>query len=335
MTVTMPSVAVVEITRRCQNNCYHCYVYRYDGDVLKIYDKKSEMNRKKAFRLIEALAEAGIKEFQPLGGEPTLHKDLFTIAGYAEDQGLSVTTTTNAIRLAEKGYARSFTDVFSGFTATLHSHIPEVHNRIVQNNAFDKTLTGIKNALREGATITINSALCRHNNKSYAETIEFLAGLDIEKINLNLSTPPSKKVERLNWHLSMKEYAECFLDLMSLAREHGIRLTSTCSWKLCIFNPIPFGIGHYPCSIGSCLVQIDTWGNVLPCYYFRERIGNLFRQELEKIWQCSTMEYYRNRQYLPDLFPDCMQCNLLSLCGAPCLVGRTQVERDIMPVKSR
>lgn len=325
-------MAVVEITRRCQNNCYHCYVYRYDEDVLGIHDRSSEMSRSRAVRLVDILSEIGVREFQPLGGEPTLHKSLFEIAKYAEKQGLSTTTTTNAIKLADKKFAGEFVNNFSHFTVTLHSHIPGVHNTIVRNSAFSSTLSGMKNALKEGAHISVNSAICKINMKTYAKTIEFLAGFNIEKINLNLSMPPSKKVERLGWHITMKEYAESFLELMDTAREHGIRLTSTISWKLCIFNPIPFGIGHYPCSIGSCILQIDTWGNVLPCYYLRERIGNIFRQEFREIWESPAMNFYRRKEYLKAAFPSCMECSLLSQCGAPCFIGRCQVEKDIQPI---
>lgn len=329
----MPSVAVIEITRRCQNNCYHCYVYRYDEDVLGINDRESEMRKEHCFKLLDLLAQSDVKEVQPLGGEPTLHPELFEIAEYARHLGFAVTTTTNAIKLKERSYARKFTDHFQSFIVTLHSHERKVHNLIVQNNAFDATVAGLKNALREGASVAVNSALCRHNAESYHETVEFLASLGIGKINLNLSTPPSGEVEKRNWHISMKRYAEKFLECMSVAREHGIALTATGSWKLCIFNPIPFGVGHYPCSIGSCLLQVDTWGNVVACYAFRERVGNIFQHGLLKVWLSEKLDYYRKKLYLKEMFPACASCAMLSSCGGPCLVGKCQVERDIAPVK--
>ena len=51
---------------------------------------------------------------------------------------------------------------------TLYSHDPEVHNKLVGANNFDKTVEGIKNAVKAGLNVSINTPLCTAN-KDYIE----------------------------------------------------------------------------------------------------------------------------------------------------------------------
>ena len=150
-----------------------------------------------------------------------------------------------------------------------------------------------------------------------------------------MSIPVTKKVEEYGWYLKLREYADYIIKILKKAEEVGININTTHSWKLCIFNPIPFGIGHYPCSIGSCIMEIDTWGNIVACYVHRERIGNVLKDGVEKVWHSEKMNYYRKREYLKEYSPKCLSCGSLESCGGPCLSGFCQVKDDIKPLSKR
>ena len=86
----------VSLTDRCNFRCGYCSVSEYEapGNVL---------TRRELARLVGIFAHLGVKRVRLTGGEPTLRRDLVSIAGDARaTTGIEeVALTTNGHRLAE------------------------------------------------------------------------------------------------------------------------------------------------------------------------------------------------------------------------------------------
>jgi len=61
---------------------------------------------------------------------------------------------------------------------TFYSADAEIHNRLVGAHHYEETLAGIKNALAQGLSVSINTPLCTLN-RDYEKTLEFLHGLGV------------------------------------------------------------------------------------------------------------------------------------------------------------
>ena len=66
--VIIPNSVVWLITARCNLSCIHCYTSRFKG--------LGELSTNDALRLIQEIAEIGIRHVSISGGEPLIRKDL-------------------------------------------------------------------------------------------------------------------------------------------------------------------------------------------------------------------------------------------------------------------
>jgi radical SAM protein with 4Fe4S-binding SPASM domain len=94
-----PLMAWLEITRRCNLRCPHCFV---EGGVRR----NQELSTTRIFRLLEEWAEMGVFTVVITGGEPTIHPDFIEIVNRAHELGFAVSIATNGMALTEKLLAR-------------------------------------------------------------------------------------------------------------------------------------------------------------------------------------------------------------------------------------
>jgi radical SAM protein with 4Fe4S-binding SPASM domain len=322
-----PGVCELEITRRCQNSCFYCFVFgRRDG-----YGKTAEMTLENFKRIVDDLA-ANVPEtdFGLMGGEPTLHRDLVEMLSYVrENTGYVIHFPTNGRRFSDRDFTSRFLDraEVDGIQVSILSHLPRVHDRMAgSRGAWDETVRGIKNLLGEGQRISTNTTLTRLNAPHFLETMEFLAGLGVGFISFNLGTPMNREVIETGLILGEREFAGIVLKAQEKAEELGVTINTLHSYNYCVLNPEPYGLRHYPCSMGSCMLYIDVGYNLLACYYYGKVIGNVLEEGIERLWHSRGLDYYRERRHLPE---KCRGCAALNACGGPCLL-RYPLDRDIL-----
>jgi len=320
-----PGVCELEITRRCQNDCFYCFVFgRKDR-----YGRRAEMSLENFRRIVDDLA-AGVPEteFGVMGGEPTLHPDLVPMLRYVrENTDYTIHFPTNGRRFSDRGFTGRFLDraEVDGIQVSVLSHLPRVHDGMVRSGgAWEETVAGIRNLMAEGMRVSTNTTLTRANAPHFPETMEFLAGLGVGFISLNMGTPMCREVRDTGLILGEREFAETVLRAQEKAEELGVTINTLHSYNYCVLNPEPYGLRHYPCSMGSCMLYIDVGYNLLACYYYDRVIGNVLEEGIEALWHSEKYDYYRRREYLPD---GCRNCAALSACGGPCLL-RYPMDRD-------
>jgi radical SAM protein with 4Fe4S-binding SPASM domain len=326
-----PGVCELEITRRCQNDCFYCFVFgRRDR-----YGRYAEMSLANFRRIVDELAACVPEtEFGLMGGEPTLHPQLIPMLRYVRDNtSYVIHFPTNGRRFSSRSYTRSFLDKaeVDGIQVSILSHRREVHDRMVgAGGAWKETVAGIKNLLREGMRISTNTTLTRLNAPDFLDTMEFLSSLGVEFISFNLGTPICGEVRDSGLILGEREFASIVLQAQEKAEELGVTINTLHSYNYCILNPEPYGLRHYPCSLGSCMLYIDVGYNLLACYYYNRIIGNVLEEGIERLWHSERFNYYRRREHLPK---ECKGCAALSACGGPCIL-RYPLEKDsIAPLK--
>lgn len=132
------------ITHRCQSHCATCDGWRTPASAR--YDELSTNDWK---YILSSLKEwVGDFKFIFSGGEPFLREDLFEIADYARDLGLTPTVITNGLALKNK-CERLIDSGFKDITFSLNSiENPEVHNLSRgRQDAFSITKSVIENTV--------------------------------------------------------------------------------------------------------------------------------------------------------------------------------------------
>lgn len=94
-----PCMAWLEITRRCNLRCPHCFV---EGGAAR----NSELSTERIYSLLDEWAEMGVFSVVVTGGEPSVHPDFLDIVNYAWDLGFVVGIASNAVPLTDKVLAQ-------------------------------------------------------------------------------------------------------------------------------------------------------------------------------------------------------------------------------------
>lgn len=155
-----PFTIAWELTRACAYACMHC---RADAQPKR---DPRELDTAESMRLIDALAEFGTRPILVLtGGDPLMRRDLFDLARHADERGLRVSLTPTATALpTRKRMHEARAAGVRRVAFSVDAAEPAVHDRFRGfSGSFDRTISGMRNALAEGLPIQINTTVCASN----------------------------------------------------------------------------------------------------------------------------------------------------------------------------
>lgn len=160
-------VVVFNCTRTCNLKCVHCY----SGSENKKYSGELSTAQAKAF--IDDLAEYGVPVLLFSGGEPLMRHDIFELIEYTTKKGLRAVLSTNGT-LISKDVAQKLKRFNLSYVGISLDGLEEVNNKFRGNkNAFEMTLTGLRNCREAGIKVGLRFTI----NKRNASEIPGIFGL--------------------------------------------------------------------------------------------------------------------------------------------------------------
>jgi AdoMet-dependent heme synthase len=192
-----PYTIAWEVTRACAYACAHCR-----ADAQHKRDPR-ELNTEEGMRLIDGLAGFGTGPILVLtGGDPLMRRDLFEFARYADEKGLRVSLTPTATALPTRARMREAREVGIRRVAfSLDAADPELHDRFRGfKGSFERTLTGMANALAEGLPIQVNTTMCALNADQFDGLVPLLESVGVVQWSVFFLVPVGrgKQLEMLS-----------------------------------------------------------------------------------------------------------------------------------------
>ena len=273
----------------CNQKCVHCYAA---GQELSGEDELSTEDWK---RILDKCREAGIPQITFTGGEPAMRDDLFELIKYA--RWFISRLNTNGIRLTDE-YCKGLKEAeLDSVQITFYSKDPEIHNRLVGAQQHENTLNGIRNAIKNGLSVSINTPLCTLN-RDYIETLRFLHGEGVYYVTCSglITTGNALSADSQSLQLSKDELKAILKEAVGYCNANGMEIAFTSpGW---IEQEYFDELGISTPSCGACLsnMAVTPSGNVVPCqsWLSDEPLGNMLTDEWEKIWSCHECESLRN-----------------------------------------
>ena len=304
----VPISGSIEITRRCNLSCVHCYNNLPLGDEQA---RRGELTFGEHCRLLDEMAAEGCLWLLYTGGEIFARKDFLDIYGYAKKAGFLITLFTNAT-LIDKAKAeylstwRPFSIEVSvyGCTAGTHDRVTGVAG------SFARTLAGVKLLVEAGFRPMLKTVALKTNShelwdlKRYVEEdlgLEFRFDAMINP-RIDLSSLP------LSMRLSPEEVVE--LDLMEPKRRN--------EWvKFCEhFNrpvrPSEGGADLYVCGGSHNAFAIHASGGLSTCVIWNGDKYDLRKGSFKQGWEGFLLEVSRKKTTRRT---KCVACELRSMCG--------------------
>ncbi len=334
-----PRLVFWETTAGCNLHCIHCRRIEV-ADQLTPHD----LSTQEAFTLVDQLAAVGSPVFVLSGGEPLMRPDIFDIARYATDAGLTVALATNgtlidetlAARIKNSGIKRVSIS-FDGADAPTH----DVFRALA--GSFEAAVRGFKALRAVDLPVQINTTVAKHNQAQLESVLTLAKDLGAVALHLFLLVPVGCGVEIaadqmvsaedyeriLNWLYDV-EQSEPELQLKATCAPHyfrvmrqrraeenrsGVKRDLPASHHRQVHGH-PHGQMHAAtkgCLAGTGVCFVSHRGQVFPCGYLPVEAGNVRQQDFGTIWEASPL-FAEMRD--PDrLTGKCGACAFKSLCS--------------------
>jgi MoaA/NifB/PqqE/SkfB family radical SAM enzyme len=274
----------------CPLHCKGCYATHQPA--MRIEKALSSEEWKS---IIDKCREAGIPQLTFTGGEPTQREDLIELIDHA--QWHVTRLNTNGINLTIDYAKKLFDANLDALQVTLYSQDAGVHDNLVGGKgAWPKTVQGIKNALKAGLSVSVNTPLVRMNSQ-YEETLKFIHGLGVKYISCSGLIPAGAAEGQIKAGaaLSNDELMEVMRKAVETAKTLGLDLAFTSPGWLTHEQIKELGLSDPVC--GACLTNMAVMPNgaVTACQSWLadpDGLGNILTNPWNKIWnnpKCKQM----------------------------------------------
>ena len=280
----------------CNQKCIHCYAA---GQKLS---EKEELSTKEWKKVIDICQKECIPQLTFTGGEPTMRKDLVELIEYSK--WFITRLNTNGVLLTENLCKELYEASLDSVQVTLYSNNPEIHNKLVGADNFEKTITGIKNAINVGLNVSINTPLCTLN-KNYIDTLKFAKELGITYVTCSglIVTGNAKEKQSKDTQLSEKELYTILKDAKKYTDDNLMELGFTSPGWVKEDDLRKLNLDIPTC--GACLsnMAIAPNGDVVPCQSWldeKSNLGNILKTKWKKIWNnpiCKKQREFSSKMY--------------------------------------
>lgn len=308
---------VINVTRRCNLSCRHCYADA--GDKWSNKEMTTEQIKKVIYDIAYNYAASVIdKRILLSGGEPFLRKDIIEIIKYIKSINATPLVNTNALLIDEK-MMDTLKECGAELLVSLDGAKKENHEFIRGIGTYDKTIEKIK-LLKKHNVITKLSMTLHSGNiedlKDFFELAEQLEadGIAVNILNIleradkcNIKRVPLKQVNAIIRELSKKSSkAFQYASMTDFANMGAILLMN---WKFVY------------CGVGAASLVIDYDGSVYPCYNNMRKdtkLGNILYDDMLQIWRNSDKLKELRRLHVDNFGEKCRMCPVKYYCGGGC-----------------
>ena len=311
-----------ETTRNCNLACVHCRASATRGPF------SGELDTGAAFRLLDQVAQVGNPIIILTGGEPLLRTDIFDIAKYGTDRGLSMVMAPNGTMITEN-IARQMADAgiqrisisLDGATQIRHDRFRGV------DGAFDGALQGIRLAKDAGIKFQINTTITKTNLLELPKIQDLALALGAVAHHIFLLVPTGRGKYILDQEITAEEYERTLSWLYDQRKRTPLQLKATCAphyyrifrqrakkdGEPVTFNTHGMDAVTRGCLAGTGFCFISHRGIVQPCGFLDVNCGDITRESFADIWNHSDI--LLSLRNFKGLKGKCGKCEFKNVCG--------------------
>jgi len=280
-----PWAVNLELTRRCNLACVHCYCTPSD---------RPELGTDEIRRVLDELAALGTMELTLTGGEPLLRRDFFDILDHAVMQcGYSVKIFSNLTLLDDAAAARLAAYPLNRVETTLLGPDALLHDRLSGTpGSFDATLTAIGRLKDRGIRVSAKTILMKGNRHRLHDIYALASTLGI----------------------GIRHDATLFVRTDGGRRPLGQAISARA------LRRYRRKTAYTTCNAARSVMSIDADGSVRPCGPFPRAAGNCREQSIAEIWRHSPLMNHV-RSLTGRAYRACRGCPLELRCGGCIAMG--------------
>ena len=327
--LSFPVDVDVEVTRKCNMKCLHCYssasIEGRDLPIEVIEELASELAARGALRVMLG------------GGEPLIRSDLPDIVRLFSEKGIAVLLSTNGL-LFDESIGREL--YLAGLRVIQFSldGLGGTHDRVRGvPGAFKKVTEAVKTAKELGFTVLVKTVVMRDNLAEIPRLLGFVDALRVDMYSFNRAVPSGRARE--NWsrvHVSYADYEKVLRSLKGLM--------AGCRTAVRFEERAPGGAQRLSgepsvCNAGVTYISLDSELYLKPCSFFPRGFscGKLYEswRTLNDAWHgCALLKVLRSLTFeeLEEPCRSCRRCYGGCRAAAILTFGRLKAPDPLCPL---
>ncbi len=265
----VPEIVNISLTSGCENNCWHC----------NTPGEREDLDTEVVLEAIKDLKELGTFQFLFTGGNPLLRDDLEELIKATGDSTVALVSTPGPV---DEERAKSLKEAgCQGVLVALEHHEKERNDEIMGcEGAYRRSLKSIENVrdagMLTGSWIVVTSEKISELDR-YLRFVKEKGVTDVA-IFEPISSDEEKMLE--------KDEREYLKDIQMVARKKK-------AYPRIISGPFMDSEDFMGCTAGFNRMHISEKGEVFPCDMLRKGWGNIYEDDIKKIWNEMNSEYSR------------------------------------------
>jgi heme b synthase len=311
-----------ETTRRCNLACKHCRAVAEDHP----YD--NELDTRASFKLLEQIKEVGDPIIILTGGEPLLRNDIFDIAAFGTKLGLRMVMAPNGTLITQDIAKKMKEAGIKRISVSLDGSTPQTHDAFRGlENAFERSIRGIKIAKEAGIEFQINTTITKTNLEQIPKILTLAENLGAIAHHIFLLVPTGRGKYIVDSEINAKEYEETLNWFYDQREKTSLQLKATCAphyyrilrqrarkdGKKVTFETHGLDAVTRGCLAGTGFCFISHVGRVQTCGFLDVECGNITRQTFKDIWENSQV--FNELRDFNNLEGKCGMCEYKRVCG--------------------
>jgi radical SAM protein with 4Fe4S-binding SPASM domain len=304
----VPISGSIEVTRRCNLACVHCF------NNLPVNDRlahRTELTCEEHCRLIDEMAAEGSLWLLYTGGEIFVRKDFLDIYGYAKRTGFLITLFTNATLINRA--AAEYLSAWRPFSieVSLYGCTEETHDKVTGvAGSFERTMAGVRLLMEAGLPPILKTMVLKSNAHELWDLKRFAEedlGLEF-RFDAMINPRVDSSLAPLSMRLSPEEVVE--LDLKEPNRRS--EWVQFCDDFVRPVHPSEDATQLYVCGGAHNAFAIDGSGNLSTCVLWHGETYDLRKGSFKEGWEEFLLKVSRMKT---SRRTKCISCELRSMCG--------------------
>ncbi|MBC8232571.1 radical SAM protein [bacterium] len=313
-----------ETTTGCNLECIHCRRLEASKELAK-----SDLTTEEALAFIDAVTAAYKPIFVLSGGEPLMRPDIFEIASFAIEKGLTVALATNGTLVSEEIAQKIKAVGIDRVSISLDGASAKTHDNFRKiDGAFERAMQGIAHLRTHDVPFQINVTVAKHNVDELPDLYDLSLRIDAVALHLFMLVPVGCGVEIADEMMLSPERQEEVLNwLYDISREEKLQVKSTCAPQYyriirqrakaegitLSFQTHGMAAVTKGCLAGTGVCFVSHKGEVFPCGYLPVTAGNIRSEPFSEIWErAEVFKELRNPELLKG---KCGLCEYKKVCG--------------------
>ena len=184
-------VVIWNLTNLCNLACPHCYAHATSKGMT------NELSTRDAKKVIDDLSRQKVLVLILSGGEPILRQDLYELATYAKERGISCALSTNGT-LINESHVRKILRSGISYVGISIDGIGENHDQFRgKQGAYTASLKAIRLCRDAGVKVGLRLSLTAHTNRSLPKIFDLFEEEKLVKLYLSHMNYSDKAVKHI------------------------------------------------------------------------------------------------------------------------------------------